>query len=79
MWVKRSHNLALLTKFTGQKQNRSRDKQNRKLLNWQKRIIVRDTILACPDYLKPFEIHTDASHSQLRTVISQNKKTNCFL
>jgi hypothetical protein len=30
-----------------------------------KNIIAQETLLAYPDFNKPFEIHTDASHTQL--------------
>ena len=35
-------------------------------------------MLAYPDFNKPFEIHTDASHYQLGAVISQNGKPIAF-
>ena len=40
--------------------------------------MARETILAYPDYTKPFEIHTDASMSQLGSVISQDGKPIAF-
>jgi len=43
-----------------------------------KRIISRETLLAYPDFTKPFIIHTDASHSQLGAVISQDNKPIAF-
>ncbi len=43
-----------------------------------KRIIARETMLAYPDYSKPFVIHTDASHYQLGAVISQDDKPIAF-
>ena len=43
-----------------------------------KRIIARETMLAYPDYSKPFVIHTDASHYQLGAVISQDNKPIAF-
>ena len=35
-------------------------------------------MLAYPDFSKPFEIHTDASHYQLGSVISQDGKPIAF-
>jgi RNA recognition motif-containing protein len=43
-----------------------------------KRIIARETLLAYPDFNQPFNIHTDASHTQLGAVISQNNKPIAF-
>ena len=43
-----------------------------------KKIISRETLLAYPDFDKEFHIHTDASHTQLGAVISQNKKPIAF-
>jgi hypothetical protein len=43
-----------------------------------KRIISRETLLAYPAFTKPFIIHTDASHSQLGAVISQDNKPIAF-
>ena len=42
------------------------------------RILSRETLLAYPNFNKPFEISTDASHLQLRAVISQNGKPIAF-
>jgi hypothetical protein len=43
-----------------------------------KRIMARETILAYPNFVIPFEIHTDASAYQLGAVISQNGKPIAF-
>ncbi len=43
-----------------------------------KRIISKETLLAYPDFSKPFVIHTDVSHTQLGAVISQNDKPITF-
>ena len=39
-----------------------------------KRIIAKEVLLAYPDFSKPFQMHTDASHCQLGAVISQEGK-----
>ena len=43
-----------------------------------KLIVGCETLLSYPDYNLPFEIHTDASHTQLGVVISQNNKSIAF-
>ena len=43
-----------------------------------KNIKAQETLLAYPEFNKPFEIHTDASHTQLESVVSQNNKPIAF-
>ena len=43
-----------------------------------KKIVSRETLLAYPNFSEPFEIHTDASHTQLGAVNSQNGKPIAF-
>ena len=43
-----------------------------------KKIMARETILAYPNFDKPFEIHTDASAYQLGAIISQDGKPIAF-
>jgi hypothetical protein len=43
-----------------------------------KKIMARETILAYPDFTKPFEIHTDASKTQLGACISQEGRPIAF-
>ena len=43
-----------------------------------KQIVRRETLLSYPDFNLPFEIHTDASHTQLGVEISQNNKLIAF-
>jgi hypothetical protein len=43
-----------------------------------KKVICREVMLAFPDFSKPFVIHTDASHTQLGAVISQDDKPIAF-
>ena len=43
-----------------------------------KQIVGCETLLSYPDFNLPFEIHTDASHTQLGVVISQNNKPIAF-
>ena len=43
-----------------------------------KKIVSRETLLAYPDFNEPFDIHTDASHTQLGAVISQKGQPIAF-
>ena len=43
-----------------------------------RKIMARETLLAFPDFNKPFEIHTDASKVQLGAIISQEGKPIAF-
>ena len=43
-----------------------------------KQIVGQETLLSYPDFDIPFEIYTDASHTQLGAVISQNNKPIAF-
>jgi len=43
-----------------------------------KRVIAKETLLAYPNFNKPFQIHTDASHYQLGAVASQEGKPIAF-
>ena len=49
-----------------------------KAFDTMKHIMSREILLAYPDFNKPFIIHTDASKSQLGTVISQNSRPIAF-
>ncbi|CAJ1939626.1 unnamed protein product [Cylindrotheca closterium] len=81
MWEKRSHMLALFTELI------KSSKKGRPLV-WKqehteafepvKRVIAKATMLAFPDFSKPFTIHTDASGFQLGGVISQEGKPIAF-
>ena len=39
-----------------------------------KKIISKEALVSFPDFSKPFEIHIDASHTQLGAVVSQGNK-----
>jgi ribonuclease HI len=43
-----------------------------------KAAIAKETVLAYPDFLKPFEIYTDASSMQLGAVITQDNRPIAF-
>ncbi len=40
--------------------------------------IAKGTVLAYPDFLKPFEVYTDASSMQLGAVITQDNRPIAF-
>jgi len=43
-----------------------------------KRVLAKEMLLAYPNFNKPFQIHTDASHYQLGAVVSQEGKPIAF-
>jgi hypothetical protein len=43
-----------------------------------KAAIAKETVLASPDFSKPFEIYTDASSMQLEAVITQDNRPIAF-
>ena len=78
MWKKRSHTLAPLAALTSKTAAWKWGDEEQKAFDDMKNIIARETLLAYPDFKQPFEIHTDASHTQLGAVISQNGKPIAF-
>ena len=81
MWKRRSHVLAPLTELTkvpkGSKKFNWTEKQD-KAFDEIKKNISEQTMLAFPDFEKPFDIHTDASDYQLGAVVSQEGKPIAF-
>jgi hypothetical protein len=43
-----------------------------------KTTIAKEVVLAYPDFMKPFDIYTDASTKQLGSVITQDNKPIAF-
>jgi hypothetical protein len=78
MWVRRSHVLAPLANLTSKAAKWKWESEHEQAFRTIKNIIAREVMLAYPDFSKPFEIHTDASHSQLGAVISQEGKPIAF-
>ena len=78
MWLRRSHVLAPLASLTSKTTKWKWGPQQQTAFDTAKRIIARETMLAYPDFSKPFQIHTDASHYQLGAVISQDNKPIAF-
>ncbi len=78
MWARRSHVLAPLASLTSKTTKWRWGVEEQKAFDEMKRIIAKETLLAYPDFSKPFEIHTDASHMQLGTVVLQGGKPIAF-
>ncbi len=78
MWQRRSHILAPLTKLVGKGVKFTWDKEQQKAFDEIKRVMSKETILAYPDFKKPFHIYTDASNTQLGAVIMQEDKPLAF-
>ena len=78
MWHKRSDLLAPLTRLTKKEVKFAWTEVEQKAFDDIKRIISRETLLAYPNFNKPFVIHTDASKTQLGAVVSQEGKPIAF-
>jgi hypothetical protein len=91
MWAKRSEMLAPLSDLVGEcgeTKPARKNKVNKTPWHWDsihqiafdnvKATIVKEVVLAYPDFLKPFEIYTDASTNQLGTVITQENRPIAF-
>ena len=78
MWIRRSHVLAPLASLTSKTTKWHWGPSQQTAFDMAKKIIAREVMLAYPDFSKPFEIHTDASHYQLGAVISQGGKPVAF-
>ena len=70
--------LAPITELTSVTMSWEWKEKDKKSLQTIKKIISRETLLAYPYFLPPFEIHTDASNYQLGAGISQNNKPIAF-
>ncbi len=91
MWASRSEMLAPLTDLVrecGEMKTTRMNKTKKKPWRWDpihqqafdnvKAAIVKETVLANPDFSKPFEIYTDASSMQLGAVITQGNRPIAF-
>ena len=78
MWIRQSDVLAPLAKLTSKSVKWKWTDEHQKAFDTIKKIISKDVLLAYPDFNKEFVIHTDASHSQLGTVISQKGRPIAF-
>ena len=78
MWIRRSHVLAPLTELCSKTVKWEWTERQQKAFEMTKKIISREAMLTFPNFNIPFDIHTDASHTQLGAVISQNGKPIAF-
>ena len=78
MWIRRSEVLAPLMRLTSANVKFEWTDVEQMAFDKIKQIVGRETLLSYPDFNLPFEIHTNASHTQLGAVISQNNKPIAF-
>jgi hypothetical protein len=90
MWAQRSEMLTPLTDLVGEcgetkttimnktKKNLGRYPIHQQVFDSIKATIAKETVLAYPDFLKPFEIYTDASSTQLGAVTAQDIRPIAF-
>jgi hypothetical protein len=91
LWAKRSEMLAPLTDLVGEcgqtKVTRAKgtkkvpwhwDEVHQKAFDTVKATIAKDVVLAYPNYDKVFEVYTDASSTQLGSVITQSNRPLAF-
>jgi hypothetical protein len=78
MWIRRSEVLAPLTRLTSANVKFEWTDVEQTAFNKIKQIVGCETLLSYPDFSQPFEIHTDASKTQLGAVISQKNKPIAF-
>ena len=72
MWIRRSELLAPLTSMTSKVVKFKWTELHQKNFDLIKKVIAKETLLAYPNFNTRFDIHTDASQTQLGAVISQD-------
>jgi RNase H-like domain found in reverse transcriptase/Reverse transcriptase (RNA-dependent DNA polymerase)/Integrase zinc binding domain/Retroviral aspartyl protease len=78
MWIRRSDILAPLASLTSKTTPWVWTNQHTIAFNNMKKIVSRETLLTYPNFSLPFDIYTDASHTQLGAVICQQNKPIAF-
>ena len=78
IWLQRSLILVSLTALTSVKVPWKWTADHQAAFEEMKRIIMRETLLAYPNFSEVFDIHTDASLTQLGACILQNGKPIAF-
>jgi hypothetical protein len=92
MWARHSEMLAPHTDLVGEcgeTKTTRMNKTKKKPWRWDpihqqafdnvKAAIAKETVLAYPDFSKPFEIYTDASSAQLGAMITQDNRPIAFV
>jgi hypothetical protein len=78
MWIRQSHVLAPLATLTSKSTKWRWGEREQWAFDKMKQFISKEILLSYPNFNKPFIIHTDASHTQLGAVISQDDKPIAF-
>ena len=78
MWQKRSELLSPLTTLTSKNVKYNWKDEHKKCCDAIKSVVVREVLLANPDFNAPFEIHTGSSKQKIGAVISQKGKPIAF-
>jgi hypothetical protein len=74
MWTKRSHLLAPLASLTSKLAKGRWGNVEQTAFDNIKKIVAKEALLSYPDFTKPFQMYTYASHLQLGAIITQNGK-----
>ena len=78
MWIRRSEVLAPLAALTSKTTKWEWTDQHSQAFQLMKNIVSKETLLSYPDFSIPFDVYTDASHTQLGAVICQKDKPIAF-
>ena len=78
MWSQRASLLAPLSALTSVNVKFIWKEEHQKAFEAIKRVIAREVLCAYPDFNKLFEIHIDATKTQIGAVISQDEKPVAF-
>ncbi len=78
MWIHWSEILAHLTELTSKTTKWQWTKRQEKAFQTIKKVLSKEVLLAYSHFDKEFQIHTDASHTQLGAVISKHQGLHKF-
>ena len=78
MWIRRSETLAPLTALTSKEAKWKWTDVHQTAFDNMKKLVAREVLLSYPNFNDVFEIHTDASATQLGAVISQKGSPIAF-
>jgi RNase H-like domain found in reverse transcriptase len=77
-WYHCSHIIAPLAALTSNKAKWKWGPEKQQAFQYIRNTIARQVLLKYPDFIKPFDIYTNASDSQLGAVISQDSSPVAF-